>query len=225
MIRRSPSPGTTRLTGGPRPVNRLQRVGERWVCFFDAAGAEPRETLLLALERYAAEATGESEPLAVDLGCGTGRDSLELLRRGWRVLAVDVHPEALKRLRSKAATLQLAARLETLHSSFEAASWPTARLLNSSFALPFCPPDRFADLWRRIVSSLEGGGRFSGQLFGDRDEWADNRELTFHTRTEVEALLDGFDLERFDEVENEGQTALGEAKHWHLFHIVARRRG
>ena len=199
-------------------------MGERWVRFFDAAGAEPRETLLLALERYAAEADDELEPLAVDLGCGTGRDSLELLRRGWRVLAIDAHPEAVKRLRANAETLQLAARLEALQSSFEAASWPTARLLNSSFALPFCTPDRFDDLWRRIVASLETGGRFSGQLFGDRDEWANNRELTFHTRAEAEALFDGFDLERFDEVEEDGQTALGEAKHWHLFHIVARRR-
>jgi SAM-dependent methyltransferase len=199
-------------------------VGERWVRFFDAAGAEPRETLLLALERYTAEGNEESEPLAVDLGCGTGRDSLELLRRGWRVLAIDAHPEALKRLREKAVTLQLAARLETLQSSFDAASWPRARLLNSSFALPFCAPDRFDDLWRRVVASLEGGGRFSGQLFGERDEWASNRELTFHTRTEAEALFDGFDLERFDEVEEDGQTALGEAKHWHLFHVVARRR-
>jgi SAM-dependent methyltransferase len=194
------------------------------VRFFDAAGAEPRETLLLALERYTAEANEESEPLAVDLGCGTGRDSLELLRRGWRVLAIDAHPEALKRLREKAVTLRLAARLETLQSSFDAASWPRARLLNSSFALPFCAPDRFGDLWRRVVASLEGGGRFSGQLFGERDEWASNRELTFHTRTEAEALFNGFDLERFDEVEEDGQTALGEAKHWHLFHVVARRR-
>jgi hypothetical protein len=64
-----------------------------------------------------------------------------------------------------------------------------ARLLNSSFALPFS-----------------------------------NRELTFHTRTEAEALFNGFELERFDEVEEDGQTALGEAKHWHLFHVVARRR-
>jgi SAM-dependent methyltransferase len=199
-------------------------VGERWVRFFDAAGAEPRETLLLALERYTAEANEEFEPLAVDLGCGTGRDSFELLRRGWRVLAIDAHPEALKRLREKAMGLQLAARLETLQSSFEAASWPKARLLNSSFALPFCAPDRFDDLWRRVVASLEGGGRFSGQLFGERDEWASNRELTSHTRTEAEALFNGFDLERFDEVEEDGQTALGEAKHWHLFHVVARRR-
>jgi SAM-dependent methyltransferase len=170
------------------------------------------------------QANEEFEPLAVDLGCGTGRDSFELLRRGWRVLAIDAHPEALKRLREKAMGLQLAARLETLQSSFEAASWPRARLLNSSFALPFCAPDRFDDLWRRVVASLEGGGRFSGQLFGERDEWASNRELTFHTRTEAEALFNGFDLERFDEVEEDGQTALGEAKHWHLFHVVARRR-
>ena len=198
-------------------------MSERWVRFFDAAGAEPRGTLLLALERHAAEANEEPEPFAVDLGCGAGRDSLELLRRGWRVLAVDAHPEALRRLRAQATNLQLAARLQTLQSSFEAASWPATRLLNASFALPFCAPDCFDDLWRRIVASLDGGGRFSGQLFGDRDEWADSRELTFHTRTEVEALLGGFDLERFDEIEEDGQTALGGPKHWHLFHIVARR--
>lgn len=200
-------------------------MGERWVRFFDAAGAEPRETLLLALERYTAEASEESEPFAVDLGCGTGRDSLELLRRGWCVLAIDSHPEALKRLQEKAETSKLAARLEVRQSLFEAATWPRAQLLNSSFALPFCAPDRFDDLWRRIVASLEGGGRFSGQLFGERDEWASNGELTFHTRAEVEALLTGFDLERFDEIEEDGQTALGDPKHWHLFHIVARWRG
>jgi hypothetical protein len=30
-------------------------------------------------------------------------------------------------------------------------------------------------------------------------------------------------LERFDEIEENGKTALGEPKHWHVFHIVARK--
>jgi tellurite methyltransferase len=48
--------------------------------------------------------------------------------------------------------------------------------------------------------------------------------MSFQTREEAEELLRGFDVERFTEVEEDGQTALGEAKHWHLFHVVARRR-
>lgn len=71
--------------------------------------------------------------------------------------------------------------------------------------------------------SIVPGGRFSGQLFGDRDGWVGTRELTFQTRAEAEALLEGFELERFDEVEEDGQTATGNAKHWHIFHVIAHR--
>jgi len=44
-----------------------------------------------------------------------------------------------------------------------------------------------------------------------------------HPREEVERLLAPFEAERFDEVEEDGETALGKPKHWHLFHIVARK--
>ncbi len=36
-------------------------------------------------------------------------------------------------------------------------------------------------------------------------------------------LLEPFELERFDEEDEDGKTALGDAKHWHVFHVVARR--
>ncbi len=66
------------------------------------------------------------------------------------------------------------------------------------------------------------GGRFSGQLFGDRDEWA-RTGLVVKTRAEVEELLRPFELERFEEFEQEGQTVVGKTKQWHLFHVVARK--
>jgi tellurite methyltransferase len=195
-------------------------VGD-WRRYYEAAGDEPRETLLLALRRFDEE--DPRDRFAVDLGCGTGRDTFELLRRGWRVLAIDGQAEAIDRLLARRDLPSSGERLRTRVARFEEAEWPDADLVNSSFALPFCPPEAFDTVWRRIGSTLRPGGRFSGQLFGERDGWSGERELTFHTRSEVESLLGQFELERLDEVEEDGKTAVGTPKHWHLFHVVARK--
>jgi membrane dipeptidase len=177
--------------------------------YFAAAGDEPRPTLLDAVARF------DAPGFAVDLGAGTGRDTAELLRRGWRVLAIDSEADAVDRLRELAGD-------SVLHARFENARWPECDLVNASYALPFCAPEAFPALWARIVASLRPGGRFSGQLFGDRDEWAGDR-ITTQTRTEVDELLAPFAVEHFEEFEGQGQTAIGATKHWHLFHVVARK--
>jgi tellurite methyltransferase len=188
-----------------------------WSAFYDAvAERPPHDTLLGALDRF------DTPGFAVDLGCGDGRDTVELLRRRWRVLALDGQEEAIRRLRERVGP-RAAERLDSRVARFEAARWPEADLVNSSFALPFCPPGYFDDVWRRVRGSIRLNGRFSGQLFGERDEWRGTRDMTFHSRNDVDALLEGLELERFDEVEEDGQTATGTAKHWHVFHIVARR--
>jgi SAM-dependent methyltransferase len=186
-----------------------------WHAYYDAAGEDPRPTLVAAADAF-------PEPgRAADLGCGTGRDTFELLRRGWSVLAIDGQQEAIDRLLAAAPAH---ARLETRVASLEDAAWPECDLVNSSYAMPFVPPRSFAAVWARIVDSLGTGGRFSGQLFGERDEWRSDPRLTFHTRADVARLLAPFDVELLDEVEEDGQTATGKAKHWHLFHLVARKR-
>jgi SAM-dependent methyltransferase len=186
-----------------------------WSRYYDAAGDEPRETLLAALKRF-------TEPgLAIDLGCGTGRDTVELLRRGWHVVAIDSEEEAIRRLRAKTGD---DARLKTQVARYDDAALPSCDLVNASWSLPFCPPDVFGVVWERIVSAFCPGGRFCGQLFGDRDEWTTEDDMTFHTRAEAEELLSDFELEWFNEVEEDGKTALGQAKHWHVFNLVARKR-
>jgi tellurite methyltransferase len=189
-----------------------------WPEYWNAvAGRPPRPTLLFSLERF-----GPRRGFAVDLGCGEGRDAIELLRRGWRVLCIDAEEEAVRRLRERP-DLPEDTRLETLVQKFEDASWPAADLVNASFSLPFCPPDRFPELWQRIRESLLPGGRFCGQLLGERDEWAGRPGLATHRRVEVEALLDGLAVEKLEEEEEDGKTALGRAKHWHIFNVVACR--
>ena len=188
---------------------------DRWQQYFAAAGDEPRITLLDALARH--EAEGRDPGLAVDLGAGTGRDTSELVRRGWRVVAVDAHADAVARLRA------LDGPIEVVHGAYASADWPAADLINASFALPFAAPQEFDRVWARVRATLQPGGRFCGQLFGPRDEWAPAEDMTFNSRPEIERLVDGWELERLDEIDEDGETATGRRKHWHLFHVVARR--
>jgi len=193
----------------------LEETWNPWGRYLRHAGQDPRRTLLDALARF-------DEPgLAVDLGAGGGRDSVELLRCGWSVIAIDREQEAIDRLHALAGPAS--PRLETRRSRFEEATWPRCDLVNASFALPFCAPASFAALWARIVESLRPGGRFCGQLFGERDQWAGSG-IVVVSREELERLLAPFEVERLDEEEADGSTVIGKPKHWHLFHVVARRR-
>jgi tellurite methyltransferase len=217
-----------------------------WTPFFDAVrGQGPRETLTRALDLFEAQDAFQAKRhwrFAVDLGCGTGRDTLELLRRGWRVLAIDPEPAALGELRQLVLARNMAADgLETECADFAHATWPACDLLNASFALPFCEHAHFPTLWRWIVECLKpsdaqgrGGGRFAGQFFGIDDEWNVAPSLqvekgypparVFHTRAEVESLLAPFTIEHLEEVNRPGKTSTGQAKHWHVFHVVGRKQ-
>ncbi|XHX78680.1 MAG: class I SAM-dependent methyltransferase [Stenomitos frigidus ULC029] len=199
--------------------------GQNWLTYYQAVeGRPPRETLLKALD---ASSSLPQPRFAVDLGCGDGRDTVELLRRGWQVLAIDGEEKAFDRLLERSdlkSDLQLDL-LRTQQMRFESLTLPAGvDLINASFCLPFCRPANFPTLWQTIVTALKPGGRFCGQLFGDRDSWTQFPNRTHHTRQQVEALLHPFEVEWLDEEEHPGVTAIGEEKYWHLFHIVARKK-
>jgi len=193
------------------------------VTYYQAVeGRPPHETLLKALSIFDTEPLLYRPRFAVDLGCGDGRDTVELLRRGWRVLAIDREQNAFDRLLDRPIQRDL---LQTQLMRFETLTLPQSiDLINASFCLPFCQPADFAHLWETIVTSLNPGGYFCGQLFGDRDSWTVYPDRTHHTREQIQVLLKSFDIEWFDEEEHPGVTALGKEKHWHIFHIVARKR-
>ena len=46
--------------------------------------------------------------------------------------------------------------------------------------------------------------------------------MTFLTRGEVDDLLGDYEIEQLIEIDEDGPTATGADKHWHLFHVVAR---
>lgn len=192
----------------------------RWADYYQKLrDRPPRRTLLVALDRFEPK---PPDALVIDLGCGDGRDVVEMLRRNWRVIAVDAEPEALRRLQER--PLPEDSDLTTVNARLEDVPIPLGiHLVNSSFAMPLCEPAAFLRTWTRIREALPTGGRFSGQWYGPRDSWAGRPGMTFLGREEALAHLDGFDVEMFEEEEDDGVTPRGTAKHWHIFHIVARK--
>ncbi len=55
----------------------------------------PRKTIVTALAAF------EEPGVAIDLGCGEGRDTVEISRQNWAVLAIDQNPDAIASLRNR----------------------------------------------------------------------------------------------------------------------------
>lgn len=137
----------------------------------EQAKAGPAKLLLQTLTLIEADlalagTTAPSQPLAVDLGCGTGKDTAELLRRNWRVLAIDFSQTGIDSLLARPEAELYKANLETRVSSFSDTSWSDANLVAALLSLPYGPPATFDLVWQSVISSLVPGGYFVGQLFG-----------------------------------------------------------
>jgi tellurite methyltransferase len=188
-----------------------------WSSYYEAVkDSPPHPTLLAALHAW-----NGPPGSALDLGCGAGRDTLTLLAQGWRVHAIDAEAEAIARL-AQIVPSPLRHALTSSLCRFETADLPVADLVNASYSLPFCKPDSFPRLWQNITTALRPDGLFNGHLFGQHDSWSQWPEGTFHSRTQVELLLAGWEIVQLNEMEWDGTPAVGEPKHWHVFEIVAR---
>jgi tellurite methyltransferase len=62
-------------------------------------------------------------------------------------------------------------------------------------------------------------------FFGTNDEWnVAGAEQTFSSRADIEPVFSEWTIIELTEVDEDGQTADGRPKHWHVFHLIAQRR-
>ena len=166
-----------------------------WPAYYHATeGREPRRLFVRALALFAPGAGRQ----ALDLGCGDGTETRLLLAQGWRVLALDQQPEAIKAVQ-RCTPDALRAALETQVAPFQSAILRPAHFIYAGASLPFCAPQHFAAVWQTVRGALLPGARFAGHFFGNRDDWTRSQEMNFQTRAEAEALLDGLVVEEFNE--------------------------
>lgn len=161
--------------------------------------------------------------ICIDLGCGAGRDSIFLIKNGWKVIAIDKE-DTEKMIRS---SLQEEEQnyLEFIKQDFENnIILQSCNLLVANSSLSFCNRKNFDDLWKRIVDSISKDGYFVGNFFGINDSWANRPNMVFFTKEEVIKLFSSFEIINFKEVAKNGKTALGVEKHWHVFNVIAKKK-
>jgi tellurite methyltransferase len=180
----------------------------------NSADLPPRPWLVSALAEFG------SVGHAIDIGCGSGRDTLYLLEMGWSVEALDSNRAALDLLVERTPR-HLRSRLVCTAVSMEDADLHRASLVNAAFSLPFCQPQRGPALWNKIAQAIEPSGMFVGQFFGPGDEWASSGLWTV-SRSELEQMLSGWTVLQIAEFEGLKTTSVGQSKQSHIFDVIAK---
>ena len=162
---------------------------------------------------------------AIDIGCGAGRDTIFLIKNNWNVLAID--REDTKDIISNILNEEELRRFRFIKQDFENIELEQNDLVIANFSIPFCNKKDFNELWNRIVESISEDGYFVGNFFGLKDSWVNIKEkLVFLSKEQVLKLFEeSFEIIKFQEIEKDAKTALGKVKHWHIYDVIAKKRG
>lgn len=94
----------------------------------------------------------DRERTAIDLGCGTGNDTIYLLKNRYKVTAVDKESEAINILRNKA---NKEFKLKYIIDNIENVKLHKASLMVANFSIPFCKKECFEQVWKNIVDGIK----------------------------------------------------------------------
>ena len=153
----------------------------------------------------------------VDLGCGAGNESVYLLKRGFKVTSIDRQLNKdfiLNRLTEEKSNVTF------IESNFEDLVIPKTDCVIAMFSIPFCNPLYFDKLWDHIYDSINPGGYFVGQLFGERDAWNKPNWINTFSKEEIIRKLSKYEVLLFDEIEYVRDI---DNKKWHYFNIIAKK--
>lgn len=124
----------------------------------------------------------------LDLGCGSGRDSLAFKNKGYHIDAIDYSEELVKRA-TELTGIQVKHKCfyELNEVAIYDGIWACASLLH-------CERHRLAEMLERMLRALKPDGViYMSFKYGDSDREKDGREFTDLNEQQVQELLAQFD--------------------------------
>ncbi|WP_299018043.1 trans-aconitate 2-methyltransferase [uncultured Photobacterium sp.] len=162
--------------------------------------------------------------IAVDCGCGTGRDTIYLLEKNYQVYAFDNDMRSLEALVNHplaAATPKLDVQI----CNFSEFTFPRSHLINASACLFFCPKHEFNPLWKNIEKSLYSGGVFCGHFISVINRNIDEKlPVLTHSKYELEQLFNSFYIVSWKEKQEFSAQLTGEKRAWLVHTIIAMKK-
>ena len=100
---------------------------------------------------------------AVDLGCGAGRDTIELLKNNWNVLSID--KEDTESIIREQLEQKESNNFKFKKCCFGEMKLPKVNLIVANFSLPFSKKGFFCYIWKNITNSLSNERVFCRKFF------------------------------------------------------------
>lgn len=164
----------------------LEASTRDWTQYYEITRNKPPSKLLIKALGYV-----KNRERAIDIGGGALKDTRYLLEQGFDVTVIDsseLMVKEAKKIHSK--------ELHYFISFFDKFDFPknTFDIASAMYSLPFNQPETFDMVFEKIKNSLVRGGIFCGHLFGERDQWSKNKEMTFHTEKKARKLFEDMEM-------------------------------
>ena len=124
----------------------------------------------------------------LDVGCGSGRDTLAFKNKGYHVDAIDYSEELVKKAtRLTGITIKLQSFYEIDVDEAYDGIWACASLLH-------CERDRLAEVVGKLITALKPNGvLYISFKYGNGDREKDGRQFTDLNKEQAELLLNQFE--------------------------------
>ena len=175
----------------------------------------PRELYIEAIKLIKTQ-----HPNCLDIAAGALNETKDMLKRGCKVTAIDSNDQITQLAKQITTT-----NLTTVVSTMEDYKYGQNKFdfIVAMFALPFITQEKFENTFLNITLSLKKSGIFAFHLFGKNDDWSKNKKMAFHDKDSIDKLLKNVRILKLKEIEDKGETANGQDKHWHIFQVIIRK--
>lgn len=207
-----------------------QLTPTRWKSYaIQTMQQQPRKEAIAGIDLLGNRVSNSS---ILDVGAGSGNESMLFLSKGAHVTAVDIDPSSLAILSERARLNGFSDTLESINSAAESLRFEkTFDLFHSSLALPFIPQAKFLETWSNLSKSVKTGGYFSGSFFGPNHEWRllpsgeVNTQMSFYDESSIRKIFEdsGFKILSLENVERPTPTANGRTTLFHTISVQAEK--
>lgn len=135
---------------------------------------------------------------AIDLGCGSGNDTIYLLKKNYFVTAVDKEQDVIDIIKNR---ISDTSNVNFIIEKFESIKLEKNQsdLVVSNLSIYFCNPKYFKKFCNEFTNAISPNGYFVGNFLGKEDEWSKDTSRTFVNEKEIKDIFKNFKIIYFNE--------------------------